>query len=75
MAWKFKKKYGITVNTYITEARLERAIYLLIEGNMNINEIAAETGFSDQSYFSKVFLSKYGISPSEYRKKKAEDRK
>ena len=63
----FKKKYGITVNTYITEARLERAIYLLIEGNMNINEIAAETGFSDQSYFSKVFSAKYGMPPSEYK--------
>ena len=63
----FKKTYGITVNTYITEARLERAVHLLIEGNMTISEIAVETGFSDQSYFSKVFSASYGISPSEYR--------
>ena len=63
----FKKKYGITVNTYITEARLERAVYLLVEGNMTISEIAAETGFSDQSYFSKVFSAKYGMPPSEYK--------
>ena len=63
----FKKKYGITVNTYITEARLERAVHLLIEGNMTISEIAAETGFSDQSYFSKVFSAKFGMPPSEYK--------
>ena len=35
-------------------------------GDRNIGEIAIETGFSDQSYFSKVFSAKYGIPPSEY---------
>ena len=63
----FKKTYGITVNTYITEARLERAVHLLIEGNMTISEIAVETGFSDQSNFSKVFSAKFGMPPSEYK--------
>lgn len=63
----FKNKYGITVNTYITESKLEKAVHLLLEGDMTISEIATETGFSDQSYFSKVFSAKYGIPPSEYR--------
>lgn len=63
----FKKQYGITVNSYITELRLDMAVRLLGEGRMTINEIASETGFSDQSYFSKVFSAKYGIPPSEYR--------
>ena len=63
----FKSKYGITVNTYITEAKLDLAVHLLLEGDLTISEIAAETGFSDQSYFSKVFSAKYGIPPSEYR--------
>lgn len=63
----FKKQYGITVNTYITEQRLAIAVRLLSESNMTISEIAAETGFSDQSYFSKVFSAKYGVPPSEYR--------
>lgn len=63
----FKKQYGITVNTFITEVRLDMAIRLLGNGNMTISEIAAETGFSDQSYFSKVFSARFGIPPSEYR--------
>jgi AraC-like DNA-binding protein len=63
----FKRKYGITVNTHITETRLSQARYLLADGEKSINEIAAETGFSDQSYFSKVFSAKYGMPPSEYR--------
>ena len=65
----FKKKYGVTVNTYITETRLKKALHLLSEGTLTISEIASETGFSDQSYFSKVFSAKYGIPPSEYRAK------
>lgn len=67
----FKNKYGITVNTYITEQRLNKATHLLCEGNLTISEIAAVTGFSDQSYFSKVFSAKYGIPPSEYRSSKS----
>lgn len=63
----FKRHYGITVNNYITEVKLGVAVRLLAEGDMTISEVAAETGFSDQSYFSKVFSAKYGISPSEYR--------
>ena len=70
----FKSKYGITVNTYITESKLELAVHLLLDGDMTISEIAAETGFSDQSYFSKVFSAKYGTPPSEYRAEKRSHR-
>lgn len=62
----FKREYGTTVNNYITNVRLTEAVKMLKMGERNIGEIAAETGFSDQSYFSKVFSAKYGIPPSEY---------
>ncbi len=64
----FKKEFGTTVNIAITDAKLEEAKKLLILGKMSINQIAAETGFYDQSYFSKVFSSKYGMPPSAFRK-------
>ena len=64
----FKKKYGKTVNDYVTELRLERAKNLLSESGRTICEVAGLSGFNDQSYFSKVFSKKYGISPTEYRK-------
>ena len=63
----FKKRYGLTVNDYITSERLERAMTMLKSTGKTINEIAIETGFSDQSYFSKVFSATYGVPPSEYR--------
>lgn len=65
----FKQKYGVTVNTYINSIRLEAAKGLLEKSEKNINEIALATGFTDQSYFSKVFSGEFGIPPSEYREK------
>ena len=62
----FKKEFGTTVNNYITNVRLGEAVNMLKMGDRNIGEVATETGFSDQSYFSKVFSAKYGIPPSEY---------
>jgi len=66
----FKKQYGLTVGDFLTDFRLGEAMRLLEEGELSINEIAHETGFYDQSYFSKVFSAKCGVSPSEYRKSK-----
>ena len=65
----FKRRFGVTVNSYITDLRLELSCKLLNSGEKTVSEVAAECGFSDQSYFSKVFSAKYGIPPSEYRHK------
>ncbi|MFR8655611.1 MAG: response regulator [Bacteroides caccae] len=53
---------------YIRNIRLEKAIYLLKDSDMNINEIMSEVGFVNNSHFSKIFKQKYGISPSDYKK-------
>ena len=65
----FKRRFGVTVNSYVTDLRLELSCKLLNSGEKTVNEVATECGFSDQSYFSKVFSAKYGIPPSEYRHK------
>ena len=69
----FKRTYGITVNKYLNDLRLEEAVRILKLGDMNICEIATETGFADQSYFSKVFSAKYGVPPSEYTRLKEQE--
>jgi AraC-like DNA-binding protein len=69
----FKKSYGITVNRYLTDVRLKEAVRMLVGGERNIGEIAIATGFSDQSYFSKVFSAKYGMPPSEYSFSRADE--
>ena len=64
----FRREFNTTVNAAITDAKLEEAKKLLQVGKMSICEIAQSTGFYDQSYFSKVFSTKYGVTPSDYRR-------
>ncbi len=65
----FKDSYGITVNKYINDLRLNDAKKMLLENDKSISEIALASGFADQSYFSKVFSAKYGVPPSEFKTK------
>ncbi len=62
----FRRTFGTTVNKYLNDVRLTEALRMLRGGEMSIGEIAEAVGFSDQSYFSKVFSAKYGVPPSEY---------
>lgn len=56
---------------YIKKCRLSYACKLLTTTDLFINEIAMRCGFFDYNYFSKVFKSKHGISPTEYKKRHA----
>ena len=66
----FKKEFSTTVNTYLNTLRLERAKKMLENESVSVNEVALSCGFSDQSYFSKVFSATYGITPTQYRREK-----
>ena len=63
----FKKAYGETINDFLTRTRLDAAGKLLDKTDVPINAIAEQCGFSDQSYFTKVFIRKYGMTPRQYR--------
>ena len=57
---------GKSPNSYLKEYRLCQALKLLSKKNMNISEVAFETGFNSPAYFSKCFQETYGILPSQY---------
>jgi AraC-like DNA-binding protein len=65
----FEKSYGVSPKQYIIKLRLNKALSLLIEGNLSVKEIALECGFSDEKYFSRAFKRKYGYPPSKLRDK------
>jgi len=65
----FHQRTGNTFTELMSKFRIERACALLEETGLNMNQIALECGFSDQSYFSKVFRRQTGTSPKEYRKR------
>lgn len=64
----FRKNFGITFSNYMLSYRIEKAKNVLEYTEFPISEIAASVGFSDFSYFSKVFKELCGVSPSRYRK-------
>ncbi len=51
---------------YLTGYRLEKAKELMKKGDLSIQEIAYEVGFSDSNYFGKCFKKNEGITPKEY---------
>lgn len=63
---KLKTITGQTVNEFIRTIRLKKSIDLLIEGRMNVTQIAAEMGFNSPSYYTKSFTAHFGFSPKEY---------
>ena len=46
---------GFTLGECVSKVRVEKAKGLLTETEMSISQVALEVGFSDQSYFTKVF--------------------
>lgn len=63
----FQQVMGKTPNHYVTECRLVAAKLLLATTLLPITEIAARTGFSQTSYFIRVFRAAEGVSPKQYR--------
>ena len=64
----FRTVTGETFVAYLTRLRLERAAQLLEEGSLSIAEIATAVGFSDQSYFDRLFRRHFGKTPTEIRR-------
>lgn len=54
---------------YLNQVRIEKATELLRDAAMPISRVSEAVGYSDQSYFSKVFKKFTGCIPSDYRKK------
>ncbi|PMC40163.1 DNA-binding response regulator [Bacillus sp. UMB0899] len=55
-------------NEYLNKVRIEEATKLLIHDTLPIAEISGRVGYSDHSYFCKVFKKVKGVSPSQYRR-------
>lgn len=54
---------------YLLKYRVERSMQLLRDGNMTVEAVALECGFSSSAYFCKLFRSHTGMTPKQYRSK------
>jgi AraC family transcriptional regulator len=64
----FRQYYHVTMTDYLRGLRIEAAHRALCSSTMSIGEIAADTGFCDQSHFTKAFKRSFGMTPAELRR-------
>ena len=63
----FRATFGTTPLQYINKKKIEKAQITLITEDLPCKEIAYKLGFSDASYFIRLFKKITGLTPQEYR--------
>lgn len=65
---KLKAITDMGANDYITKIRIEQAMKLIKESDLNFNEISDKVGFASARYFSTSFKQYTGLTPTQYKK-------
>lgn len=68
VARAFRRHYGCTIGEFVRINRIQAACEMLRHSRLTIGEIAHETGFADQSHFTRCFRKVMGVSPGEYKR-------
>ena len=63
----FKNEGQVSFNDYVNYVRINRAKYLLKNHHQSLDDVAASCGYSDASYFCRVFKKVTKLTPSGYR--------
>lgn len=69
LSYLIKKETGQTFKEIVRDFRIESACNFLKNTQLTLEQISEILGFQDSFYIAKVFKQRYGISPSEYRKR------
>ena len=64
---RLRKVFGITAKQYILRVRVDRATELLASSNIALAEVAAQSGFYDQSNLTRVFARLTNQTPAQFR--------
>ena len=64
-----KRLTGMTLGAYGQIFALEEAAEYLKKTDLSIGSIMEKFDFSNRSYFNRIFISQYGMPPSQYRRK------
>lgn len=63
----FRQEKGISLSEYITDERMKKAKQLLCETNTSVGDIAYQVGYSNLTYFIRVFRERNHMTPVQYR--------
>lgn len=64
----FRQSLGKSINEYLTDVRIEHAVFLLENTSMKIYEVADLCGFNTPHYFSDIMFKKTGKRPIDYKR-------
>ncbi|MBO9610059.1 MAG: helix-turn-helix transcriptional regulator [Paenibacillaceae bacterium] len=70
----FTRHFGEPPSRHLGRLRMERAARMLLYRTASVKEIAAELGFANEHYFSRLFKAIKGISATAYRERGADSR-
>ena len=62
-----KEGTGSTFQELLMKRRFEKAAVLLLETSLQVEEIALNVGYENQSYFFRQFKKRFGMTPRSYR--------
>lgn len=62
----FRSLFGETVHACHRNARMDLARKLMLEGRLNVCEIACAVGYSNPSHFSRAFFNRFRVNPGAY---------
>lgn len=68
MCSAFRSECGMAPIAFITHLRMRMAAARLLDSRATVQEVAANVGYADSAYFSRIFKKAYGLSPEAYRK-------
>ena len=64
----FRRYLGKSPIEHVQQYRLEKSVFLLKNTDLQFSEIASVCGFNQQSYFNRLFVREYGITPRQMRR-------
>ncbi len=64
----FKARFEQSPMAYLRAVRMRQAASLLRRDDLTVNQVAARSGYSSRSQFSRAFSNQFGVSPSQFRR-------
>jgi AraC family transcriptional regulator len=68
----FRHSFQCSPHQHVMQARIDRACELLAVPSLSLADIAAETGFADQSHLTRCFKRRFGVPPRQWRSQRLE---
>jgi YesN/AraC family two-component response regulator len=63
----YKTNCGEGIGDFINKIRIEKAVEIILQSDMNLEDISSKVGFSNVRTFSRTFKKIKGITPGKYR--------